>query len=196
MFVSNDRLGVVLGNQGEGELSAGHEVEFLVRGVMVETVTLSEALLPGTSVTLVFEKQVIYQPELVLVVVDPNGAIPEEDNANNDMVKQLAPDVAPDLAVHGVFRAVDTQRLLVLIRNPTDAPASQATVVVTVYLGGATDPTTAPREYLVTIEPRGFETVEVIGVTALPGTEVRVVVEMTDPPDADHTNNVWEGTIS
>ena len=35
-----------------------------------------------------------------------------------------------------------------------------------------------------------------MGVAALPGTQVRVVVEMTDPPDSDPTNNVWDGTIS
>lgn len=196
MFVSNDRLGVILGNQGEGELPAGQEVEFRVRGVAAETVMLSEALLPGTSLSLVFESQVIYKPELVLAVADPNNLIPEEEDNNNGMAKQLAPDVALDLAVHDVFRAVDTQRLLVVIRNPTDAPAIQVTVVVTVYLGGATDPTTTPREYLLTIEPHGFETVETVGVAAVPGTEVRVVVEMTDPPDADPSNNVWEGTLS
>lgn len=196
MFVSNDRLGVILGNQGKGALLAGQEVEFQVRGVMAETVTLGEALLSDTRVGLVFENQVIYEAEWVMVEVDPNDAIREEDDTNNRMVEQLAPDVAPDLAVYGVFRSGETQRLLVLIRNPTDAPATQAKVVVTVYLAGATDPTTAPQEYLLTIEPQGFETVEIIGVAALPGTEVRVVVEMTDPPDADPSNNVWEGTIS
>jgi len=195
MFVANDRLGVILGNQGEGELAAGQEVDFRVRGVAAETVTLSEALLPGTSLSLVFESQVIYEPELVLAVADPNNLIPEEDDNNNGMAKPLAPDVALDLAVHSVFRAVDTQRLLVVIRNPTDAPAIQVTVVVTVYLGSATEPTDRAT-YQLAIAPLGFDTVETVGVAAVPGTEVRVVVEMTDPPDADPSNNVWEGTLS
>jgi hypothetical protein len=38
--------------------------------------------------------------------------------------------------------------------------------------------------------------VEVSGVAALPGVQLRVVVEMTDPPDANPANNVWEGIIS
>jgi hypothetical protein len=38
-------------------------------------------------------------------------------------------------------------------------------------------------------------TVEMLGATALPGMEVRVTVEMTDPPDANPANNVFEGII-
>jgi hypothetical protein len=195
IFVSNDRLGVILGNQGEGQVPAGQEIEFRVRGVAAETVTLTEVLPPGTSVSIVLEDQVIYRPELVLVVVDPNDVIPEEEDNNNGAAKQLGPDVALDLAVHGVFPAAGTGQLLVVIRNPTSAPAVQVTVVVTVYRGGATEPTTAST-YRLIIEPLGFETVEVPGVAALPGVQMRVVVEMTDPPDADPSNNVWEGIIS
>jgi hypothetical protein len=137
---------------------------------------------------------VIYEPEVVLVVVDPNNLIPEEDDNNNGLAKQLAPDVALDLAVHGVFRAADTNQLLVVIQNPTSAPAVQVTVVVTVYREDATEPT-AVSTYQLSIEPQGFETVEVPGVAALPGVRMRVVVEMTDPPDADPSNNVWLGTV-
>ena len=197
MFVSNDRLGVILGNQGEGQVPAGREIEFLVRGVVAETVTLTQALLPGASVSVVLEDQVIYRPELVLAVVDPNNVIPEEDDNNNGAAKQLVPDVALDLAVHGVFRAPDTSRLLVVIRNPTSAPAMQVTVVVTVYrVDAPPDGPITISTYQLTIEPLGFETVEVPGVAALRGVHLRVVVEMTDPPDANPANNVWEGTIS
>ena len=195
MFVSNDRIGVIVGNEGEGELPGGREVGFLVRGVLTETETLAAPLLPGTSVSMVLENQVIYRSELVLAVVDPGNLIAEEDNNNNGMAKQLVPDVALDLGVQGVYRAVDTNRLLVVIRNPTPAPALQVTVVVTVYTGSATEPTTMST-YLLTIEPNGFDTVQVPGVAALPGAQMRVVVEMTDPEDADPGNNVWEGTIS
>ena len=195
MFVSNDLIGVVLGNEGEGTVPAGEEIELRVRGVMAETETLAQALLPGTSASIVLEDQVIYKPELVLVVVDPNNLILEEDNNNNGLAKQLTPDVALDLAVHGVFRAVETNRLLVVIQNPTSAPAVQVTVVVTVYAGGATEPTTAST-YQLSIDPQGFDTVQVPGVAALPGVQMRVVVEMTDPPDSNPANNVWEGTIS
>ncbi len=193
IFVSKDRLGLLLSNQGEGELSIGQEVEFRVRGVMADPVTLTQDLLPGTSVSIVLENEVIYEPGLVLAVADPNNVIAEKDDGNNGIAKQLAPDVAPDLAVHNVFRSVETQRLLVVIRNPTDAPAVQATVVVTVYLGGVAEPA-AITTYQLSIEPLGFETVEVIGVAAVPGTEVRVIVEMTDPPDANPANN--EKTVS
>jgi len=194
-FVSSDRVGLRLGNKGGGELPAGQEVEFRVRGVTAEKVTLGEALLPGASVEVIFENQVIYRPELLLAVADPNNVIPEEDDDNNGLAKQLAPDVALDLSVHGVFRAVDAPRLRVVIQNPTAAPAIQVTAAVTVFLGDAGEPA-AESTYQLTIEPLGFETVEVMGVAALPGTQVRVVVEMTDPPDADPANNVWEGTIS
>jgi hypothetical protein len=195
LFVSNDSLGLVLGNEGEGTVPAGQEIEFRVRGVIAETETLAQALLPGTSTSIVLKDQVIYKPELVLVVADPNNLIPEEDDNNNGLAKQLTPDVALDLAVHGVFRAAETNRLLVVIQDPTLAPALQVTVVVTVYAGGATEPTTVST-YQLSIDPQGFETVEVEGVAALPGVQMRVVVEMTDPPDADPSNNVWTGTIS
>lgn len=188
VFVSKDRVGLLISNQGEGALPAGQEVEFRVRGVMADPVTLTQDLLPGTSVSVVLENEVIYEPGLVLAVADPNNVIPETDDGNNGIAKQLAPDVAPDLAVHNVFRSVETHRLLVVIRNPTDAPAVQATVVVTVYLGGVAEPATRST-YQLSIEPLGFETVEVIGVAAVPGTEVRVIVEMTDPPDANPANN-------
>jgi hypothetical protein len=195
IFVSDDRIGVIVGNEGEGGLPAGQEVSFLVRGVLTETETLAAPLLPGTSVRVVLEDQVIYRPELVLAVVDPSNLIAEEDNNNNGMAKQLSPDVALDLGVHGVFRALDTNRLLVVIENPTAAPAVQVTVVVTVYTGTATEPTTAST-YQLSIEAMGFDTVQVPGVAAVPGMQMRVVVEMTDPEDADPSNNIWEGTIS
>ena len=195
MFVSDDRIGVIVGNEGQGEVPGGQEVGFLVRGVVTETETLASPLLPGTSVSIVLDSQVIYRPELVLAVVDPSNLIAEKDNNNNGMATQLTPDVALDLGAYGVFRAVDTNRLLVVIQNPTPAPAVQVTVVVTVYAGGSKEPTTMST-YLLTIEPNGFDTVEVPGVAALPGTQMRVVVEMTDPEDANPANNVWEGTIS
>jgi hypothetical protein len=195
LFVSSDVLGVRLGNHGRGTVPAGQEIEFLVRGVVAEAVTLTDALPPGTSVSIALEDQVIYRPELVLVVVDPSNLIPEEDDGNNGLAKQLIPDVALDLAVHGVFRSPDTSRPLVVIENTTSAPAEQVEVDVTVYVGSATEPTTVST-YRITIEPLGFETVEVMGVLALQGTHMRVVVTMTDPPDANLSNNAWEGDIS
>jgi hypothetical protein len=199
--VENDRIWVRIGNNGKGKVPAGQEVEFQIRGVMEAPIALTEDLLPGaTSARLLFENQLIYRPERVLVVVDPNNLIPEEeddgviDGHNNGLARQLAPDIAPDLAVHDVSSSPDTHRLQVLIRNPTQAPLIQVTVVVTVYLGGATDPTDRSTHQL-TIEPLGFVTVEMIGATALPGMEVRVTVEMTDPPDANPANNVFEGII-
>ena len=196
LFVSNDRVGVVLGNEGHGTVPAGQEIEFRVRGVMAETETLSQALPPGASVSVVLEDQVIYRSELVLAVVDPSNLIPEEDDNNNALPKQLVPDIALDLAVHGVHRSPETHRLLVVVRNTTDAPALQVAVTVTIYVGGATEPVTVLRPNPLSIEPLGFDTVEVAGVAAVPGTQMQVVVEMTDPPDADPSNNVWEGTIS
>jgi hypothetical protein len=71
----------------------------------------------------------------------------------------------------------------------------QVSVDVTVYRGGATEPTTRST-YQVTLEPLDFDTLEVLGVAAVQGIQMRVVVEMTDPPDANAANNVWEGTIS
>lgn len=195
MFVSNDRIGVVVGNQGEGTLPASQEVGFLVRGVLTETETLSAPLPPGTSVSIILESQVIYRPELVLAIVDPGNLIAEEDDNNNGIAKQLVPDVALDLGAYGVHRSPTTNRLLVVIQNPTSAPAVQVTVVVTVYAGGATEPTTIST-YQLNIEANGFDTVQVPGVAALPGRQMRVIVEMTEPPDANPANNVWEGTIS
>lgn len=190
LFVSNDLVGVVLGNQGEGTVPAGEEIELRLRGVAAETVTLTQALSPGTSASFVLEDQVIYRPELVLAVVDPNNLIPEEDDNNNGLAMQLVPDVALDLAVHGVFRSTETSQLLVVIHNPTEAPARQVRVEVRVNDAAMT------ATYQLTIGPLDFETVEVAGVVAVPGIQYKVEVKMTDPPDADPSNNVWEGTVS
>ena len=195
IFVYSDHLGVVLGNQGHGTVPAGQQIEFRVRGVMAETETLTQALPPGASKSIVFEDQVLYRSETVMVVVDPDNLIPEEDDNNNGLAKALAPDVALDLGVHGVFRSSDTNQLLVVIQNPTAAPAVQVTVVVTVSRVGVTEPITKST-YQLTIEALGFETVEVPGVVPLPGVQMRVLVEMTDPPDANPANNVWEGIIT
>jgi len=196
MFVSNDRVGVVLGNQGEGTVPVGQQIELRLRSVAAETVTLTQALPPGASVSTILEDQVIYRPELVLAVVDPNNLIPEEDDNNNGLAKQLAPDVALDLAVHGVFRSTETNQLLVVIRNTTSAPAVQVTVEVTVRTGGCSGQPAMISTYLLTIQPLDFETVEVAGVTVVPGVPVCMEVKMTDPPDANPSNNVWEGTVS
>jgi hypothetical protein len=193
IFVSDDHVGVVLGNEGKGTVPAGQEIEFRVRGVMAGAETLSQALLPGASIAIVLEDQVIYRPELVLAVADPNNVIPEEDDNNNGFAQQVGPDVALDLAAHGVYPAVDSSQLLVVIENPTSAPALQVTVTVTVYRD---DVTVTASTYQLSIEPLGFETVGVTGVAAVLGVHLRVVVEMTDPPDADPSNNVWEGDLS
>ena len=195
MFVSNDRVGLRLANRGRRALPTGHQVEFGLRGVTAETVKLGQTLLPGTSVAIVLESQVIYRPETVLAVVDPNNVIPEEDDDNNSLPKRLAPDVTLDLAAADVLRAADEPRLQVVIQNLTDAPVAQVEVVVTVYLGSAGDPTDESTHQL-NIEPQGFETLEVIGVAALAGARLRVVAEMTDLTDADPANNVWQGIIS
>jgi len=196
IFVSNDQLGVVLHNQGHGTVPAGQQIEFRVRGVVEETETLTQALPPGASVRIVFEDQVLYSSQPVMVLVDPNNLIPEEDDNNNSAAKPLVPDVALDLGVHGVFCSAGTGRLLVVIQNPTTAPAVQVTVVVTVYTGGSSTPAMITPPYQLTIEPQGFETVEVPFVVALPRVWYKVDVEMTDPPDANRANNVWEGTVS
>jgi len=193
--VSNDQLVVVLGNQGHATVPAGQEIEFRLRGVAAEKVTLSQALTPGTSVSIVLEDQVIYRSEVVLAVVDPNNLIPEEDENNNSLAKPLAPDVALDLGVQGVYRSTDTNQLLVVIRNTTSAPAIQVTVEVRVFPQGASVPSMIST-YQLTIEPQGFETVQVTGVVALSGVHMKVKVEMTDPPDANPANNEWEGIIT
>ena len=192
--VSNDQLVVVLGNQGHATVPAGQEIEFRLRGVAAEKVTLSQALTPGTSVSIVLEDQVIYRSEVVLAVVDPNNLIPEEDENNNSLAKPLTPDIALDLGVQGVY-STDTNQLLVVIRNTTSAPAVQVTVVVTVTLQGASGPSMITT-YQLTIEPLGFETVQVSGVVALSGVQMTVKVEMTDPLDANPANNVWVGAVS
>lgn len=198
IFVSNDVLGVILGNQGEGTVPAGQELELRLRGVAAETVTLTQALSPGTSASFVLEDQVIYRPELVLAVVDPNNLIPEEgdnNDSNNGLAKQLAPDVVLDLKVQGVFRSSDTGQLLVVMQNNCDAPMVQVAVVVTVYTGGASTPSMITPPYSLTIEPQGFQTVQVMGVVAVSGVQYKVEVEMADLPDANPSNNVWEGII-
>lgn len=193
--VSRDRIVVVIGNDGEGDLLAGQAVEVGVRGIVAETVVMLITLSKGESLTVLLEDQLLYKWEKVMGRVDPNDLIPEEDDNNNALSKELLPDVPLDLGVVAL-RAVGTeQHLAVYIRNNTEVPIVGADVRVQVFRGaGAQEPTTVAQQML-NLEP--FETVQIdiFNQVAVSGVSFRVVIEVINLPDADLSNNTFEATI-
>ncbi len=192
--VSNDRLVIEIGNVGKGNLLPGQVVEFQVRGGVVDTLTLTQPLVPGASVSTVLEDQFIYRPEPVQAVVDPNDIILEEEEFNNGFAKQLQPDVPLDFAVVELLAVGANQHLAVRISNTTPVTVIGAEIRLTVYRDGATDPTATASETR-DLGPFGTVQIDVTQQIAVGGHSFRVVMEILNLPDANPSNNTLEAPI-
>lgn len=194
--VRRDRIVIVIGNDGEGDLLAGQTLEVGVRGIVAESVVMPVALSKGQSFTFLLEDQLLYKWEKVMGRVDPNDLIREEPRKenNNALSKVLLPDVALDLAVVALLAVGREQHLAVHIRNNTEVPVVGADVRVQVYRGGGKELTAAARPML-NLGPYETVRVDVFDQVAVRGVFFRVVMELVNLPDANTSNDSFAGTV-
>lgn len=194
MWVFRDRIVVVVGNEGEGDLLPGQTLEIGVRGVVAETLVVSDPVGRGESLNVLLQNQPVYGREMILGRVDPNNLIAEEDDNNNGFAAVLTPDVPLDLAVVGLVAVGSEQHLGVRIRNETTAPALGADVRLSVYREGGEDIAAVARQTL-DVEPLQTVQVDVLTQVAVRGVSFRVVMEIFNRPDANPANNTLEATV-
>lgn len=192
--VFHDQIVVVVSNVGNDLVPAGSQVEVGVRSIVAESVILDEPLLPGDSFTSILSDQVIYQPEVVLAVVDPNDLITEEDE-NNSLTRSLEPDITPDLGLVGIAAVGDDRLLAVDVANTTEAPIRQALVILRAFRCDDSSPI-AEMSTIIDLEPQGVVRIEILPeVIVARRVCMQVTMEVADIPDADLDNNEYEGRI-
>jgi hypothetical protein len=194
LWVFRDRIVATVGNEGEGDLLPGQTLEIGVRGVVAESIVVSEPLAKGESLNILLGNQPVYGREMILGFVDPNNVIAEEDDNNNGFGVVLLPDVPMDLAVAGLVAVGSEQHLGVRIRNETTAPVLGADVRVLVYREGGEDPVAVARQML-DVDPLQTVQVDVLTQIAVRGIAFRVVLEIFNVQDANPSNNTLEATV-
>jgi protein TonB len=193
MWVTRDRIVVKFGNDGDGDLLVGQTVEVEVRGLVAETVVMAMPLGPGDSFNVLLEAALpVLKPERILARVDPNDLIPEQNDNNNALSKELQPDVPLDLAVVALTSVGSEQHLGVHVANQTSVPVSGAEVRVTVYHPGAVAPSAVAQQTL-DLGPYEMVQIDVTQQVAVQGLSFRVVMDVMNLPDANPVNNTFEG---
>lgn len=192
--VDNDRIWLVIGNQGQGRISDGSEVDIAVRAGIVHSVQLADDLPPGGGYPVLLEDEVVYQRELVLATVDPDSRIAEEDESNNSLSRWLEPDVPLDVAVQGIS-AVGT-RLGVIVLNNCEAPLRGVRVRISVFPAGSQQGALSISEHELNLQPSEPTTLVISDVGATPGLGFRVQMEVLNVVDANPANDTFEGVIS
>jgi hypothetical protein len=193
LTVSADRVSVVIGNMGEQAVPAGTTVELALDGALAGSSALSQSLGAGGNFTLLLAQEFIYGPKSVTAVVDPNNLIPEANEANNSLTRQLEPDIPLDLALTGLAAVGSDEHLSVSIQNNSPVPAYQVTARLSVYRSDVSSPLSITIHQL-NIEPQSTITLAP-GVFAVRGLSLRVVLELVGIPDGNPTNNVLESVI-
>jgi hypothetical protein len=164
-------------------------VEVEIRGIVAETIVMQKALSKGGSFNVLLEEQFVYQREKVQGRVDPNDLIPEEDDNNNALSKELLPDVPVDLAVVGVAAVGLARSLAVDIANTTVVPILAASITITALDCDTASKLTA-MDTQIELAPLETLRVEVFPpIVALEGLCVRITLDVKNIADADLSNN-------
>ena len=193
LTVSGDRVSAVIGNVGEQAVPADTAVELALDGTLVGSSTLLQSLGAGGNFTLLLAQEFIYGPKSATAVVDPRNLIPEANEANNSLTRQLEPDIPLDLALTGLAAVGADEHLSVSVQNNSPVPARQVTARLSVYRSDSSSPLSVAIHQL-NIEPQGT-TALAPGVSAVRGLSLRVVLELVDITDGNPTNNVLESLI-
>jgi hypothetical protein len=193
LTVSGDRVSAVIGNVGEQAVPVGAAVELALGGALVGSSTLSQSLGAGANFTLLLAQEFIYGPESVSAVVDPRNLIPEANEANNGLTRQLEPDVPLDLALTGLAAVAGDEHLSVSVGNNSPVPARQVTARLSVYRLDSSSPLSITIHQL-NIEPQGTSTLAP-GLSAVRGLSLRAVLELVGITDGNPANNVLESLI-
>jgi len=193
LTVSGDRVSAVIGNVGEQAIPAGATVELALDGALAGSSTLQQSLAAGGNFTLLLAQEFIYGPISATAVVDPANFIPEANEANNGLTRQLGPDIPLDLALTGLAAVAGDEHLSVSVRNNSSVPARQVTARLTVYRLDSSSPLSITMHQL-NIEPQGTTTLAP-GLAAVRGLSLRAVLELIGITDGNPSNNAVESLI-
>jgi len=193
LTVSGDRVSAVIGNVGEQAIPVGATVELALDGALAGSIALSQSLGAGGNFTLLLAQEFVYGPISATAVVDPANFIPEANEANNGLTRQLGPDIPLDLALTGLAAVAGDEHLSVSVRNNSPVPARQVTARLTVYRLDSSSPLSITVHQL-NIEPQGT-TALAPGLSSVRGLSLRAVLELIGITDGNPTNNVVESLI-
>jgi hypothetical protein len=193
LAVLGDRVSAVIGNVGQQAVPAGVTVELALDGALSGSSTLLQSLGPGGNLTLALAQEFIYGPKSVTALVDPRNFVPEANEANNTLTRQLGPDIPLDLALTGLAAVSGDEHLSVSVQNYSPVPARQITARLSVYRSDSSNPLSVTMHQL-SIEAQGTTTLAP-GLFAVRGLSLRVVLELVGITDGNPTNNVLEAVI-
>jgi len=193
LTVSGDRVSAVIGNVGEQAVPGGATVELALNGTVVGSSTLSQSLGAGGNFTLLLAQEFIYGPESTTADVDPRNLIPEANETNNRLTRQLEPDIPLDLALTGLAAVGADEHLSVNIRNNSPVPAREVAARLSVYRSGSSSPVSVTTSQL-NIEPQGAAALAP-DLSNVRGVSLRVVLELVGVTDGNPANNVLEYQI-
>ena len=193
LTVSGDRVSAVIGNVGEQAVPGGATVELALNGAVVGSSTLSQSLGAGGNFTLLLAQEFIYGPESTTADVDPRNLIPEANETNNRLTRQLEPDIPLDLALTGLAAVGADEHLSVNIRNNSPVPAREVAARLSVYRSGSSSPVSVTTSQL-NIEPQGTAALAP-DLSNVRGVSLRVVLELVGVTDGNPANNVLEFQI-
>ena len=193
LAVSGDRVSAVVGNVGEQAVPAGATVELALRGALAGSSTLPQGLSAPGNFSILLGQEFIYRPESVTAVVDPNNLIPEANEANNTLTRQLEPDILLDLALTGLNAAGADEHLSVSVRNNSPVPARQVMARLSVYRSDSNSLLSSTIHQL-NLEPQGTISLT-LAPSGLRGLSLRAVLEVMGIMDGNPANNVLNSTI-
>jgi hypothetical protein len=193
LTVSGDRVSAVIGNVGEQAIPAGTTVELALDGALAGSSTLQQSLTAGGNFTLLLAQEFIYGPTSATAIVDPANFIPEANETNNGLTRQLGPDIPLDLALTGLAAVGGDEHLSVSVRNNSSVPARQVTVRLTIYRLDSSSPLSITTNQL-NIESQGTTTLTP-GLAAVRGLSLRAVLELIGITDGNPSNNTVESLI-
>jgi hypothetical protein len=193
LAVSGGRISAVIGNVGNEAVPSGATVQLAIGGTLAGSSTLSQGLGAGGNFTLLLAQHFIYGPESVTAFVDPSNLIPEVNESNNSLTRQLVPDILLDLALTGLKAAGADEHLAVTVRNNSPVPARQVTVRLSVYQSGSASPLSTTIHQL-NLEPQATSTLA-LGLSSVRGLSLRAVLEVMGVTDGNPANNELESVI-
>jgi len=193
LVVSGDRVSAVVGNVGGRPVPSGTTVQLALQGALAASTTLSQSLGPGGNFTLLLAQEFLYQPESVSAVVDPNNLVPEANEANNGLTRQLVPDVPIDLAVVGLGAVGADEHLSVSVRNNSPVPVRGITARLSVFRSDSSSPISVTIHSL-NLEAQGTVALD-SAAAAVRGLPLRVVLELVGIADGNPANNTLDATV-
>ena len=121
VFARNNRLVVVVANEGGGDASADGVIEASVDGGRFVRIDTGKALRPGDVLEAAVEGAYVRRRSSVSITLRVWGVI-EADTGNNTFDAEVAPDTFNDIEVLGIGRDAESGRIVVEVRNNSPIP--------------------------------------------------------------------------